>query len=81
MTSRGWAVKFFGRQIGIHYRILTKLKILMDSIVPHHVSNFFKKRPTDGRVIGDALLFLVWHVPHVPEPKRVGTLLQKLIER
>ena len=57
MTNRGWAVKFFGRQIGIHYRILTKLTILMESMVPHHEPNFFHKWPPDGQDIADAELF------------------------
>ena len=76
-TKRGSAERFFGRQIGIHYRILTKLDIPMGNMVTHHLAKFYQTRPIDGRNIGDALLFLVRYVQRVPEPKRVGTLPQK----
>ena len=81
MTKRGCRRWFSGCQNGILYRNLTKLDILMGIIMPHHVPKFCRKRPTDGREIGDALLFLVRHVPGGPEPKGVGTRPPKLGDR
>ena len=72
---------FFGRQLSILNGILTKIGTLMGTMVPHHAPKFYQKRPTDGREIGDALLFLVRHVPGGPEPKGVGTRPPKLGDR
>ena len=41
--------KGFWCQIGIHYRIITKLAGLMGTMVPHHLSQYFQKQPLDGR--------------------------------
>ena len=69
MTKRGSAARFFGPQIGIHYRILMKFGELMDTMGLHHHANFFPKRPTDGGVIADARYFWSGHVAKGPEPK------------
>ena len=53
----------------------------MGNMAPHHSLKLFQNRPPDGREIGDALLFLVRHVPRSPEPKRVGATPPKLYER
>ena len=81
MTKRGCRRWFSGCQNGILYRNLTKLDILMGNIEPHLVPNFYKKRPTDGREICDALLFVVRHVPRVPESERGGISPPKLAGR
>ena len=81
MTKRGCRRWFFGRQNGILHRNLTKLDLLMGNMEPHLVPNFYQKRPTDGREICDALLFLVRHVPRVPEFERVRISPPKLAGR
>ena len=71
-AKRGSAPRFFGRQLSIHYRIFTKLVVLMGTIVPHHRPIFFQKRPPDGGDIGDAQLFYVGVLTELPEPERAG---------
>ena len=71
-------VRFFGRQIGIYYRILTKFGILMGNMVPHQQQIIFQKRPPDGGEIEDARYFGMGHVAHVPESLRVEFKLSNL---
>ena len=53
----------------------------MGDMVPQYFPKFCQNRPPDGREIADALLFLGRHAPRLPEPKRVGTIPPKLVER
>ena len=76
--KRGSAARFFGGQSSIRHWISTKFGILMGTMVPHQHPNFFRKRPPDGGEIEYARYFWMRHAAHVPESKRVGTILSNL---
>ena len=42
----------FGREIEMHGRFLTKIGVLLGTMVSHHIPEYFQKQPPDGREIG-----------------------------
>ena len=79
-AKRGSAAGFLGRQICIHYQILTKFGILMGTMAPHLQSKFYQNWPPGGRDIEYAWYFWTGHVPRVPESERLGARPPNLAE-
>ena len=53
-ADEGLCGEVFRPRNHIRHRILKKFGVLMGTMVPHHVPDFFQEWPPDGREIGDS---------------------------